>query len=253
MNTIRSEYQPKLSGKRGEARRRNAKRFYGAASALLVFLLLAPGAVAQDGNLRLSVFGGGSFLKGERSFIIDGSPKRSDFAKGGKFGFRGTADLNSHWAVEGAYSYGTNNLRIFDIGTTTRERAFGTRIHQITGNALYYLGDPESKLRPFVTAGGGLMRFGPTSEAKSAATIKFIDEPATISATNGFDFNYGGGIEAKVSDFWGLRFDVRDHLAKIPRFGIPEAPTAGIADFFPVSGATHDVETSVGIVIYLRR
>ena len=254
MNTMRSDNQPKLNRKCAvRDKRRNLGRFYGAASALLVFLLLPLGAVAEDGNLSVSVFGGGSFLKGERNFIIGGDPKRSDFAKGGKFGARGTAQLNSHWAVEGAYSYGTNNLRIFDIGTPTRERAFGTRIHQVTGNALYYLGGSTSKVRPFVTAGGGLMRFGPTTAAKTAATIRFIDEPATISADNKFEFNYGGGVEAKASDLWGLRFDVRDHLAGIPRFGIPQVPTAGIADFFPVSGAVHDVEVSAGIVIYFRR
>jgi opacity protein-like surface antigen len=233
-------------------RMKNAMKFYGTASALLVFLFLPLGAFAEEGNLRVTVFGGGSFLKGERSFTIGGDAKRTSFANGGKFGVRGTVDLNSHWAVEGAYSFGTNNLRIFDIGTTTRERAFGTRVHQVTGNVLYYLGESRSRFRPFVTAGGGLMRFNPTSSAKTAAGIEFVDDPAAIRSDNKFEFNYGGGAEAKVSNWFGLRFDLRDHLAKIPRFGVPQVPTPRVADFFPVSGAVHDVEASAGIVIYLQ-
>jgi len=231
---------------------KKARKFYVAAAVLLMSLLLARGAFAEEGQPRVTVFGGGSFLKGERSFTVGGDAKRSNFAKGGKFGVRGTVNLNSHWALEGAYGYGSNNLRVFDIGATTRERAFGIRVHQLTGNVLYYLGESHSTFRPFVTAGGGLMRFNPTSRAKTAAAIEFVDEPATITSSNKAEFNYGGGVEAKVSDRFGVRFDLRDHLARIPRFGVPQGPTAGVADFFPVSGAVHDVEASAGIVIYLR-
>ncbi len=229
------------------------RSFYVVAVAVLMALFTPRGSFAQEGSPRVTVFGGGSFLKGERSFVVDGDVKRSNFANGGIVGARGTVDLNSRWAVEGAYSYGTNNLRIFDVGTTTRERGFGTRVHQITGNALYYLAEPKSKFRPFVTGGGGLMRFNPTSKAKSAAAIKFVDEPATITSANKFQFNYGGGVEAEVAKGFGFRLDLRDHLAAIPRFGDPQAPTAGVADFYPVSGVVHDVEVSAGIVIYLGR
>lgn len=228
-------------------------KLYAAANAVLALLLLAPGAFAQAGNPRVSVFGGGSFLKADRAFTVGGDVKRSNFAKGGKFGIRGTVDLDPHWAVEGAYSYGTNNLRIFDIGTPTRVRAFGSRVHQITGNVLFFVADSKSRLRPFATAGFGLSRFAPTSRAKAAAAVEFVDAPATIQSVSKFEFNYGGGVEAKASGRFGLRFDVRDHIAAIPRFGIPQVPTAGVADFFPVSGAAHDVEVSAGLVIYLGR
>jgi hypothetical protein len=220
-----------------------------AAAALLMLLLATQGAFAQAENARVELFASGSVLKGERSFVIDGDPKRSNFATGGKIGVRFTVDMTPHLALEGAYSYGTNNLRIIDVGPPAVTRGFGTRIHQLTGNASYYFTDAKSGLRPFATAGAGIMRFNPTGDARSAATIKFVSDAATIQSNTKLEFNYGGGVEAG-GERLGLRFDLRDHIAGIPRFGVPQAPAAGIADFFPVSGSIHDVEASVGVVYY---
>lgn len=224
---------------------------YLAAAGLLVFIFAAKCAWAQtERDLRVTVFGSGSFLKGDRSFTIDGAPKRSNFATGGKIGGRVTGDLNAHWAVEGAYGYGTNNLRIIDVGPPTITRSFGTRLHQFTGNALYYFSEPKSRFRPFVTAGLGVVRFNPTSKAKSQATVEFVDAPATISGNTKVEVNFGAGVEAPIGEHFGARFDLRDHVSGIPRFGIPQAPAAGIADFFPVSGAVNNIETSIGIVFH---
>jgi len=229
---------------------KKARRSFVATGALLLFLFAAKSTFAQESNLRATFFGSGSFLKGERSFKVDGDAKRSNFASGGKIGARFTVDLDSHLAVEAAYGYGTNNLRILDVGTPTITRAFGTRIHQFTGNMSYYFSEAHPGLRPFVTAGLGFMRINPTSNAKSAAAIQFVNDPATIMSNTKFEFNYGAGLEVAASDHFGFRFDLRDHLAGIPRYGVPEAPAAGVADFFPVSGLIHDVEVSGGIVFY---
>jgi opacity protein-like surface antigen len=227
-------------------------KFWAAASIVLALLLLAPGAFAQAGDPRLTFFGGGSFLEGDRSFNIPDA-RRSNYATGGKIGVRGTVDLASNWAVEGAYSYGTNNLRVINPLFPATPRAFGVRVHQITGNLLYLLAGGQSNIRPFLTVGGGLARYSPTSAAKDDASFRFIDEPATIDSNTKFDFNFGGGVEAKATDWLGVRFDLRDHITPIPRFGVPEAPAAGIADFYPVSGIINDVEVSAGIVFYFHR
>lgn len=229
------------------------KRLFWSDCSLLLLLLVAPNAFAQDPNLRATLSGGGSFLKGERTFVIGGDGFRSKFVSGGKFGFRGTADWDDHWALEGAYSYGTNNLRIIELGPPQRERDFGVRVHQFAGNVLYFLNGPKAKIRPFATAGVGLTRYSPTSHAKTfAATVQFVDAPAAMSASNKLSGNFGGGLEAKAGNHLGARFDFRDYVTKIPRFGDPQAPAAPGADFFPVSGGVHDLEASVGLVFYLK-
>lgn len=228
------------------------RKSYGVAGAALMLLLLAPRAVAQEGNPRVIPFGGGSSLKRERSFTVGGDAKRTSFARGGKFRVRGKVDLTSHWAVEGASSYGRNNLRVFDLGTTTRERAFGTRVHQVVDNPLYLFAGSKSNFRPFLTAGAGLIRYSPTDKARGAPAINFSDKPATISRSSNTQFSYGRGVETKVGRWFGLRLDLRDHVSGIPRFGVPRTPAAGVTDFFSVSGSVHDVEASAGFVIYLQ-
>jgi hypothetical protein len=231
---------------------RTLVRIFQLSAAMALLLLLPLGASAQDRNLRVGIFGGGSFLKGERSFNVGGTPLITNYAKGGLLGVRVTTDLDSHWSLEGAYSRGTNNLRIYDMSALPPDMAgFGTRVNRLTGNVLYYAGEKNARIRPFVTAGIGIMRFSPTNAAKARATLGFVDAPATISANTKLAFNFGGGAEAKMNDWIGFRADIKDHIASIPRYGDPQAPTAGIADYYPVSGAVHNWEMSVGVVFYL--
>ena len=222
------------------------KAMWTAVGTLLFALLLASDLKAQ-GDLRVEAFGGGSVLKADRSFLVDGEPFRSSFADGGKFGFRGTVDLTKHWAVEAAYSYGTNNLRITDLGEVPpRVVGFGTRVHDVSGNALYFLDLSGTRLRPFLTAGIGFARYNPTSQAKAAAVaLTFTGEPTVINGTNQPDFNFGAGVEATLTDHWGARFDLRDHLTGLPTFGVTKA-------LFPVSGTAQNIEYSVGVVFHLR-
>ena len=228
-------------------------RFYRTAALLALLFLLPSGLLAQNGNARVEIFGGGSFLKGDRNFIIDGSAIETKYATGGIIGGRFTVDLSQHLAIEAAYGGGTNNLRVTFTQPPVFERGFGVRVHRFTGNALYYLGDPDAQSRFFVTLGAGLVRFSPTDKAKDAALLEFIDEPAPIDVNTKIDFNFGGGYESRINDSLGFRFDVRDHIAPIPRYGVPQNPTAGVAAFYPVSGQVHNWETSLGIVFYLSR
>jgi opacity protein-like surface antigen len=226
---------------------------------LMAFVLVvaAPShSLAQETRpVAITVFGGGSFLKGERTFNIGSADQfRTNYAKGGRAGLRGTITLNSQWALEGAYSYGRNNLRITEVSGNPANlgtRGFGVKAHQFTGNVLYYLTPTTDSFRVFVTGGIGLARFSPTEGAKASATRDFVDNPATISAENKFGFNFGGGLEAKMSSWSGVRFDLRDHLSGIPRFGVPQTAPAG--DFYPVSGMVHNFETSLGLIFYLKR
>ncbi len=88
---------------------------------LLALFFMSLNAFGQETHFQLTLFGGGSFLKAERIFVVGGEPFRSNFAKGGKVGVRGGAGFDDHWAAEGAYSYGTNNLRFFDLGREIEE------------------------------------------------------------------------------------------------------------------------------------
>ncbi len=219
-----------------------------ASSALILMLLTAPNLLGQDHNPRVTLFGGASFLKAQRIFLVDREAFRTTFSDGGKLGVRGTVDLKSRWALEGAYSYGTSNLRVLDLeAVLPRERGFGVRLHQLTGNVVYFLNEQGQALRPFVTAGLGWTRYAPTSDAQAdAATRGFTAAPAVLTSSNELEFNFGAGAELKVTKRLGARLDVRDHVTKIPHFGLSRGS-------FPVAGAAEDLEISLGVALYLTR
>lgn len=222
--------------------------YFSASSLLILMLLAAPVLLAQERDLRVELFGGASFLKAQRTFLVNQEAFRTEFSDGGKVGLRGTVNLGSHLAVEGAYSYGTSNLRVLDLeAVPLHERGFGVRVHQLSGNVLWFLNEQGHTLRPFVTAGLGLARFSPTSDARSVATANgFIAGPAAVSASNELDLNLGAGMEGKLTRLLGVRLDLRDHVTRFPRFGLSK-------EFFPAAGAAQELEISLGVVLHLAR
>jgi Outer membrane protein beta-barrel domain len=218
---------------------------------LLVFmaLYLSAGALAQNINPRVTFLGGASLLSGSRSFVIGPRLFDTQFQNGIKIGLRGTINLGEHWGAEGTYSFSANGLQVTQTAPAS-VRNFGVHLHQITGNALYFFTAPDKALRPFLTAGVGVSRYSPTSDAKLAAAQDFLGQPAVLTSNSTFNFNFGAGIESRPWEHFGLRLDVRDHLSAIPRFGLPQSAASPASAFFPVSGRAQDFEIATGLTYY---
>ncbi len=165
---------------------------------------------------------------------------------------RGSFDLTRHWTLEADYGFGRNNQRI--IEEDLDQRNFGVTVGQVHFNLVRLLTDSESRIRPFVTGGLGIVRFNPTDEAKVAAlTGDFIDDPTQLNSSAQLSLAVGGGIEARLSRWLGIRFDLKDYISPIPRFGLSETSSGPGGIFFPVSGVVHNVETAARIVFYFFR
>ncbi len=172
---------------------------------------------------------------------------------GGRF----TYDLTPKMAFEGTFGYGTNNLLVTELSETPiKERGFGFKHTQYSGNVLYFLQAPGSKIRAFVTGGIGTTKYSPTDQAiadayASPPTDDFIDDPADLISDSKFGFNFGGGVETKITSKLGIRFDFRDYVTSIPTFGVPTTNPGTGADFYPVDGRIHNYSTSIGFVFFL--
>jgi len=232
----------------------------GLAAAAL--LLSAQLAMAQYANPRVSVFVAGSFINGDRNFTLTGSPSgpfQTEFKKGGKVGFRFGVDLADHCAGEAAYSFGANDFRINETvnfltpNERVRERQYDLYLHQFLVNGSYYFVAPGNQLRPFLTLGIGLTRFSPTESGRQAALSDFFNSPTRIGSDTTLGMNFGGGFEAPASEIVGIRFDLRDHVIGIPRFGLPEQPLNPGGAYYPVTGVVHNWEIGVGAVFHFRR
>ena len=207
----------------------------------------AAGQAVSD--LKVTVFGGGSFAGMSRTFTVDDADDfyTTDFRSGLKIGVRVGKGLSDRWALEGAYSYGRNNLRVVEMQAPGEARIFKMTNQQVSGNAMLYAGVGED-WKPFVTGGLGFTRFNPTQEAMALATVRFLDNSTQIQADSKWTVNFGGGAEFGVSDSIGIRADLRDHMTQIPRFGIRPTSDGSGSGFYPVTGWGHTLEFSVGVV-----
>jgi opacity protein-like surface antigen len=237
-------------------------------SAAVVILLSVYPAMAQYSNPRVTIFAAGSFPTGDRQFVLVSTapvqgnvpigPFESELAKGAKIGGRFNLDLTDVWAGEASYSFGSNDLRITEMfgfvppGQSAREREFDVHFHEFLVNGSYYFFPPDREWRPFATAGIGLKRYSPTDGAKEAASTNFLLGPTRISSDTEFAFNFGGGVEARITENIGLRFDLRDHLTGTPRFGLPTEPLNPGGVYYPVKGVLHTWEIAIGGVYYFQ-
>lgn len=225
-------------------------KYYGC-GILLFFIAtcLSARAFAQDINPRITFLGGASLLSGSRSFVIGPRLFDTQFQNGIKIGIRGTFNLREHWGAEGTYSFSDNGLQVTQTIPASVQN-FGVHLHQIIGNALYFFTARDKSIRPFLTAGLGLSRYSPTSDAKLTAAQSFLGQPAVLTSTSAFNFNFGAGIESRPWNHFGLRLDLRDHLTAIPRFGLPSSAASPGSAFFPVQGRAQDFEIATGLIYY---
>ncbi len=220
------------------------------AASLMLLAAVAPGVAAQ-GNPRITIFGGGSLLQGDRSFTVGGDNFTTEFITGGKLRARGSVDVTSNWTLEADYSFGRNNFRVNDMGGTPEQRDYGVRVNNVTFNLVRFFTASRRRFRPYLGTGIGWVRYSPTDAAKALAQNEFIGAPSNLTSTNDFTVPISGGIEARITRWFGLRFDARDNIGRVARFGVSETPSGPGGDFFPVNGITHTVQVEVGIVFFL--
>lgn len=212
-------------------------------------LLLGMGAwpsLAHAQGIRLFVMGGGSFLYNTRTFTQLGDEFRSDYASGGRVTIGGEVTPWRIIGIEGAYGYGRNNLRI-----TSRDEnqtlGYGVRCQRFSSNLLLHSPVSVLGMRPYATGGLEFDHLAPTDQAKlTAASQGFANQSVLLGANNKIGVNYGGGTDISFFPFLALRLDVRDHITGTPTYGLSSAR-------FPVHGAAHDLEASVGLVFHVGR
>ncbi len=216
---------------------------------VLLCLLLGLGAwpsPAQAQGIRLFAMGGGSFLYSTRTFAQLGDEFRSDYASGGRITVGGEVTPWKILGIEGAYGYGRNNLRLRSL-EENQTLGYGVRSQRFSGNLVLHSPVSLFGLRPYATGGLEFDHLAPTDQAKlTAASQGFAGQPVLLGGNNKIGVNYGGGADISLVPFLALRFDVRDHITGTPTYGLSSAR-------FPVHGAAHDLEASVGLVFHVGR
>lgn len=171
----------------------------------LCFLASAATAFAQLGEVSLS-FGKADMRNKSlgTGVAVQGGPS-VDWNEDASFrmAFRFTINSWRHFGHEIGYGY--TRAKVNAGGTDL----FNMSIHQGFYDFLAYATPEGSRIRPFAAGGVHFSTYFPPG--------------ASVFQGNGitkFGFNYGGGLKARVSDMFMVRFDVRDYVNGKPDFGL---------------------------------
>ncbi len=186
----------------------------------------AAAAYGQAAEASLSM--GAGILKnndlGSLGVTVNGVEQRLSVGNGFRLSARLSLNTWEHFGHEFGYGYNHTSLQVGTQGSV------GMGVHQGFYDFMVYATPTDSKVRPFVCGGGGFASFFPPGSSAFSG-----------NGITKFSYNYGGGVKAKVTSIYGVRFDIRDYVT-----GKPFGSSSGVTD---VHGLLHNVEVSAGFEI----
>lgn len=183
---------------------------------LLAAIVLTCTTAATAQVAELSVSGGVSNFTGN----LINNPEVT-LGDGFRLNFRFTLNTYRFFGHEIGYAYNRSKAEI------TGEGDIGMPVHQGTYAFLAYATPEGSRIRPFAAGGVHFSSFFPPGSSA------YYGNQITK-----FGFNYGGGIKARLTEVWGVRFDIRQYnTGKPDLFQTTEAP----------SGRLRQTEVSAGV------
>ena len=224
-----------------------------------LIVAVAIGLTATAGEAQTSllfVTGGASRISDARSFEEAYIPYQSAYASGagGNLGLELPLKKSTMFGVELSYGLSQNNLELTNENTPLLplESSYGIRDNRVSFDLVVHSPSTFRKIRPYFVAGAEYDLFSPTSEAVTLANkIGFAYAPvAKLSSEGHAGVNVGGGLDYPITEKWGARLDVRDHITGSPMFGLPYGITPSSNAYFPISGNAHSVQYTIGIVYH---
>ena len=230
------------------------KRFLLGVTVAAALCLTATLGVAQ--NSLVFVTGGGSKIGDARSFEEAFIPYQSSFAAGGggNVGLELPLKKSNIFGVEVSYGLSRNNLELTNENTPSLPvtTSYGLRDNRFSGDLVAHSPSTFRGIRPYGVVGGEYDRFSPTSAAVALGnTVGFAYAPvAKLTSQGTGGVNFGGGLDYNLTEKWGVRIDVRDHITSSPTLGLPFVNTSTSPAYFPVSGNAHSIQYTIGIVYH---
>ena len=229
------------------SQRRNLVAF---AAALIVLIPAfsqtpTPGNSAPPGEysvLEVNAFAGYQWFQ---IYATDDKSRVSKFDSGPVVGIRVTEDFSKYVGFEQSFTAGFNDLRLRPFGLQQFASA-NAHNYALVINPVLHFTKRESKVRPFVTAGPGLVWYVPSNTLQNtvAGAAPLTTE---LKTKYGPALMFGGGVKFNASRRVGLRFDLRDTWTQGRYFGLPDYPYGAGAIYSPAHGTEHSVALTGGI------
>lgn len=145
-------------------------------------------------------------------------------------------DLYQHFSGELRYVFRDDDLVLKSGGQKVNMDGDSHLVHY---DVLFHPTTKESRIRPFLAAGGGIRLFRATGQ-------EYVNQPfsdfALLTKTNEVKplISVGGGVKAKLTDHTAIRVDFREYISPFPEELFATAPGAKIRgwlfDSVPMAG-----------------
>jgi Outer membrane protein beta-barrel domain len=185
---------------------------------LVLSLRTAPLAQAQ---LYVGVLGGVATLSGDaRSLLNPGSTAFSSYdpKNGGAVEVFVGRHFSDYFAVQGNYIWNVNRLTLtsaaFNNGTQQGYQETRQSSQQsLIGDLLVYFRNRDSRLRPYLSGGTGLVHFTSSQERIEQALGAPVLPPQRFSA-NMIALHVPVGIDVRMRKGWAFRYTFSETLSK---------------------------------------
>lgn len=187
---------------------------------LLVVLILKPSA---QGQLYVGVLGGVSALSVDaRSSFSSGSSAFSSYdpKNGGTFELLGGKHLSDYFTIQGSYIWNVNTLHVgagsfLNTGQVGYQQTRGSSQSSFIAGVLVYFRNRDSRLRPYLSVGTGLVHFSSSEEHLDEAVGDPVLPPRNFSA-NTIALHVPVGMDVKLGKGWAFRYTFSETISKNP-------------------------------------
>ncbi|MCB1019659.1 MAG: outer membrane beta-barrel protein [Bryobacterales bacterium] len=199
--------------------------------------MLTPSAQAQNKELEIGALG---LISDYRAVTVSG-PSGATAKAGPGLGFSGGfvlgQSMGNRWGGEFRYLYFRNDLELSSAG---QEATLGAQSHAIHYDVLYYLSDPDARIRPYVAGGGGVKYFQGTGTEDPFQPLSNLALLTKTSQAKPMG-DVGVGVKIRIGSRAVFRVEVRDYVTAVPDKVIAAAPGA------KMSGVLHQIAPLFGI------
>jgi hypothetical protein len=194
-----------------------------AAEMRLILLVVLCLGTPVWGQVYAGVLGGVSSLSGDASSTLgSGSSAFSSYdpKNGGAFELLMGKHLSEYFAVQGNYIWNANTLRVSAASFLSDEQlgfkeTRSSSQQTLIAAALVYFRNRDSRLRPYLSVGTGLVHLS-SSEERVDQTIGTPVLPARNFAANTIALQVPVGIDVNLRKGWAFRYTFSETISKNP-------------------------------------
>ncbi len=203
-----------------------------------IFALSILSAAICPAQWELGALGGFGFHN-NRTVAGRAGTAAATFRSGPAWGFLGAHDTYRFVSGEMRYVFRATDPKLSQGQTTA---AFNGHAHLVHADFLVHARKTGSRIRPFLSAGGGIKVFRGTGTETAAQPLNRF---ALLTKTREVKplLSAGGGVKFALSPHFSVRAEFRDYITPFPERVIAPAPGASIG------GLLHDLAPLIGLSV----